>query len=128
MPGKLQQIGPTVAQNHDTEDEELDDQYEEQEEAEADQPQSIVHLISDFVIELLEALDIPQSQINELVAKLEIVQTMESPEELMVHLCQIGQKIIQGKNDEAELFTRTTKEQVRLQAARMALCYLALLN
>ena len=92
-----------------------------------------MHLISDFVIELLETLDIPASQINELLAKLEIVGTLDQPEQLMVHLCKVAQNIIQdgqAMEDETiiEQLKNPTKDQVRVHAARMTLCYLALLN
>ena len=56
-----------------------------------------MHLISDFVIELLETLDIPESQISELIAKLELVTTLDQPEELMVHLSSVGQRIMENK-------------------------------
>ena len=51
----------------------------------------IIHLISEFVIELLEMLGLEQDKINsELVAKLELVSTLRRPEDMMVHLCSIG--------------------------------------
>ena len=51
------------------------------------------------MIELLETLDIPESQIAELVAQLELVTTLKQPEELLVHLCSVGQKIIENRGD-----------------------------
>ena len=63
---------------------------------EDEMPQTIVHLISDFVIELLETLDIPEEQINELGAKLQLVTTVKQPEELLVHLCSVGEKIMES--------------------------------
>ena len=63
-----------------------------------EQPQTIVHLISDFVIELLETLMDNEDKINELVAKLELVSTLEKPEDMMVYLCSVGQKIIESRD------------------------------
>ena len=57
-------------------------------------------MISDFVIELLETLEVPESQINELVAKLEIVNTLDQPEELMVHLCSVAKRLIEDRTVE----------------------------
>ena len=50
------------------------------------------------MIELLETLLIDEDKINELIAKLELVTTLEQPEDLMVYLCNIGQKIIASKD------------------------------
>lgn len=41
-------------------------------------------MISDFVLELLETLDVNQSQSKELVANMETIETLKKPEELMV--------------------------------------------
>ena len=55
-----------------------------------------MHLISDFVIEILEAVNLDEEVINELVAKLELITTLGRVEDLMVYLCFVGQKIIDG--------------------------------
>ena len=67
-----------------------------------------MHQISDFVIELLETLDIPENQIEELVAKMELVRTLERPEDLMVHLSSIARQIIDGENPSEELINEPT--------------------
>ena len=86
---------------------------------------SIVHLISDFVIELLESLEVPEDQIEELAAKLEVVSNLERPEDLMVHLCEVARRIIDGENPAED---KASEAQIRLQAAKMTLSFLALLS
>ena len=55
----------------------------------------IVQLLSDYVMETLEAIGIPESQIDEqLSAKMEFVNNVERPEDLMVVLSGIAKKII----------------------------------
>jgi len=48
------------------------------------------------VIEILEAVNLDEEVINELVAKLELITTLGRVEDLMVYLCFVGQKIIDG--------------------------------
>ena len=64
------------------------------------------------MIELLETLEVPESQINELVAKLETVNTLDQPEELMVHLCSVSKRLIEGAKGEqsSEQFTSPTRD------------------
>ena len=64
------------------------------------------------MIELLETLEVPESQINELVAKLETVNTLDQPEELMVHLCSVSKRLIEGGRGEqsSEQFTSPTRD------------------
>ena len=57
-----------------------------------------MHLLSDYVMETLEAIGIPENQINnELAGKMEFINTVERPEDLMVHLSGIAKKIIDKK-------------------------------
>jgi hydroxypyruvate isomerase len=87
-----------------------------------------VHLISDFVIELLETLDIPVTQIEELVASMELVKTLDRPEDMMVHLSGIARQIINGETPSELRISEPSLSQVRLQAAKMTRSYLALLS
>ena len=48
------------------------------------------------MIELLEALDIPEAQIEELAANMELVKTLDRPEDLMIHLSAIAARIIKN--------------------------------
>ena len=91
---------------------------------------SITHLISDFVIELLEMLEVPEERINELAAKLELVRTLNGkPEDMMVYMCSVGQQLIQGKDDSDILISLDpTETQIQKQAIRMTQSYLAMLN
>ena len=86
-----------------------------------------MHLISEFVIALLQTLDVPESQIDELVAKLEFCKQVpeSSTNTTMVQLCEIAHKIIapsarkpiEEEENEKEVFssaTTHTNEQVRL--------------
>ena len=51
----------------------------------------MTHLISDFVIELLEKLEIAEEQLNELAASLKLVSNLDGkPEDMMLQLCNIG--------------------------------------
>lgn len=48
---------------------------------------SVMNLLSDLVLDLLDLLEIPKEQVNEeLEASIEIVKTVSKAEELMVHL------------------------------------------
>ena len=60
-----------------------------------------------------------------MAAKLELVNTLERPEDLMVHLCEVGRRIIEGETPAED---RPTQAQIRLQAAKMTLSYLALMS
>ena len=88
---------------------------------------SIDHLLSDYVIELLESLEIPEEQINELKAEMVPISTLEQPEELMVHMSSIAANIIKGE-PVTQAMLEPKREEVRLQAAKMSLCFLALLS
>ena len=90
----------------------------------------ITHLISDFVIDLLERLEIPEERINELAAKLELVRTLnDKPEDMMVYLCSVGQQLIQSMDDsEIVISLEPTETQIQKQAIRMTQSYLAMLN
>ena len=132
---KIAPVGAIVEEitNDKAEEREEKNKSTTTEEVEAEeQEQTIVHLISDFVIELLENLQVEEFKISELAAKLELVTTLEQPEDLMVYLCSIGQKIIESKDGEVEEklgnVTQPTLPQVQMHAARMTLCYLALLS
>ena len=60
---------------------------------------SIVHLLSDYVMETLEAIGIPEAQINnELAGRMEFIDTVDRAEDLMVHLGGIAHKIINKKS------------------------------
>ena len=92
---------------------------------------SITHLISDFVIELLEMLEVPEERINELAAKLELVRTLDGkPEDMMVYMCSVGQHLIQSKDDSSDVLISLdpTETQIQKQAIRMTQSYLAMLN
>ena len=86
-------------------------------------------------METLEAIGIPESQIDEqLSAKMEFIDNVERPEDLMVVLSGIAKKIIEktpidGQSaKDYQISYEPTPAQVRLQAAKMTLCYLALLS
>lgn len=94
---------------------------------EASPQKSIVHLISDFVIELLESLEIPDAQIEELAANMELVKTLDRPEDMLIHLTTIAGKIIKNESLETDQILEPTLPQIRLEAAKMTLSYLGLL-
>lgn len=86
-----------------------------------------MHLISDFVIELLESLEIPDAQIEELAANMELVKTLDRPEDMLIHLTTIAGKIIKNESLETDQILEPTLPQIRLEAAKMTLSYLGLL-
>ena len=51
---------------------------------------TVDHLLSDFVIDLLEQLEIPEQHIEQLKAEMIHVSTLKQPEELMVHLSSVA--------------------------------------
>ncbi len=93
----------------------------------APEQKTVDHLLSDFVIDLLEQLEIPEQHIEQLKAEMIHVSSLEQPEELMVHLSNIAAKLIRGEPVEEEML-EPSKDEVRLQAAKMSLCFLALLS
>ena len=63
---------------------------------------------------------------NELTGSIVVVENLERPEDLMIHLASIARKII---NDEPlDDIRQPTVASVRMQAAKMTLAYLALLS
>jgi len=86
-----------------------------------------MNLLSDLVLDLLELLEIPKEQVSdELEANIETVKTLDKAEDLMVHLSLIAKRIVNKEPLDSAL--EPTQSQVRLQAAKMAMCYLALLS
>ena len=83
---------------------------------------TLVHMVSEFVIELLQALEVPESQIDELVAQLEFCKPVESDSDsegefsdnlVMVQLCEIANRIIANR-DEADIKLEHSAQSVRL--------------
>jgi len=78
-----------------------------------------MQLLSEFVIDLFEMLEIPfdadehegKTIEDVLQAQVKIVDATMRPEELMVHLCAISQRIISRKAlDEEEALLKPTPE------------------
>lgn len=89
---------------------------------------TVVHLISNFVMELLDILDVSEEDKEQLQAKLQHVETFEKPEDMLVHLSYIAQRILNGETDpQDEKVTKPTPEQNQMMAAKMTLSYIALL-
>ena len=81
---------------------------------------TVVHMVSEFVIELLQALEVPESQIDELVARLEFCKPLDSDCDgefsdnlVMVQLCEIANRIIANR-DESEIKLEHSAQSVRL--------------
>ena len=55
------------------------------------------------------------------------MSTLERPEELMVHLSGVAAQITRGDPIEEEML-EPRKDEVRLQAAKISLCFQALLS
>ena len=104
-----------------------EDESEEDLGLKAPEHKTVDHLLSDFVIDLLEQLEIPEQHIEQLKAEMIHVSTLERPEELMVHLSGVAAQIIRG-DPVGEEMLEPRKDEVRLQAAKMSLCFLALLS
>jgi len=59
---------------------------------------------------------------------MELVKTLDRPEDMMVHLSSIARQIINGETPSELHISEPSLPQVRLQAAKMTLSYLALLS
>jgi len=101
--------------------------HEKVEEAAGENPRSVINLLSDYVLDLLELLEIPSEQVEEeLEARMQLIKTQTRPEDLIVHLCSIAKRLI-DKQPVEEDHLEPTAAQVRLNAAKMTMCFLALL-
>lgn len=59
----------------------------------------IVQMISDFVIDLLRSLDVPEMQLEELEVNMVQLSEISRQEDLMVYLSKISKSIIDGKEE-----------------------------
>ena len=90
------------------------------------QHESMLQLISDYIVFLLERSFPATFNLDNLNADIKLVTTLDRAEDLMIYACLIAHKISNGEEirDVCEARLKT----VRMHEAKMALAFLALLS
>ena len=85
-------------------------------------------MISDLVIELLELLGKDDSEIETLAASMELVTTLDRPEDLLVHLSDVAQRIIEQTDYPYEEITEPRIRHVHMHAAKLTRAIITLMS
>ena len=52
-------------------------------------------MVSDFVVDLLKSIEVPDSQLDELEANVVKLTEFQRKDDLMIYLCKVAQSIIE---------------------------------